>query len=185
MFRHPQIICALVGVTIAADAFIAPAAPIAYSSFYTDELKPSYEYSTSVNTPNYNNYAHVRSGGELERKFYNFPQYAAPFFAAPADPIYTEAKFIAPAAAAIAPVFKPNLAISARADFFAPAPAIAAAAPAPEIAAVAAAPAIAAAAPAAPAPAAKLVPLAFEAKPFEPRLFPFYRFAAPATFLAG
>lgn len=163
----------MIGVTIAGEAFIAPA-PIAYSSFYTDELKPGYEYSTSVNAPNYNNYAHVRSGGEIERKFYNFPQYAAaPFFAQPAEPFYTEAKFIAPAA----PVLKPNVAFAARADFVAPAPAIAAAAPAPAIAA--AAPAVPA-----PAPATKLVPFAFEAKPFEPRLFPFYRFAAPA-FVAG
>lgn len=165
MFKFCQIICALIGVTIAGEAFIAAPAPIAYSSFYTDELKPGYEYSTSVNTANYNNYAHVRSGGEIERKFYNFPQFAAaPIFAEPADPIYTEAKLFQPAVAA-APIFKPNVAIAARADIIAAAPA----------------PAIAAAAPAVPAaaPATKLVPLAFEAK------FPFYRFIAPATYVAG
>lgn len=62
-----------------------------------DEPKPSYEYSTSVQTPTYNNYAHVRSGGNLERKIYNF---AAPIAAAAApiaaEPILAEAKFIQP-----------------------------------------------------------------------------------------
>lgn len=146
------IIFALIGVTLAGEAFIAPA-PIAYSSFYTDELKPGYEYSTSVNTPNYNNYAHVRSGGEIERKFYNFPQFAAaPIFTEPAEPIYTEAKFIQPAFTA--PVLKSNVAIAARSDIIAAAPA----------------PAIAAAAPAVPAATLK---------------FPFYRFIAPSTFIAG
>lgn len=150
-------------MTFASDAIIAPA-PIAYSSFYTDELKPGYEYSTAVNTPTYNNYAHVRSGGEVERKFYNFPQYAAPFFAESAEPFFAETRFLQPA-----PVLKSNLAIAARADVVAAAPV-----------AVAPVPAIAAAAPAVPAPATKLVPFAFEPKPFEPRLFPFYRFLAPA-----
>lgn len=86
----------MIGVTYAGEAFLAPA-PLAYSSFIVDEPKPSYEYSTSVQTPTYNNYAHVRSGGNLERRFYNFaPPFAAPIVAAGAEPILAEAKILQP-----------------------------------------------------------------------------------------
>lgn len=85
----------MVGVAYAGEAFLATA-PLAYSSFVVDEPKPSYEYSTQVQTPTYNNYAHVRSGGFFERKFYNFASpFATPVVAA-AEPIVAEAKFVQP-----------------------------------------------------------------------------------------
>lgn len=71
---------------------ILSAVPFAYSPYVVDELKPSYEYRTSVQTPTYNNYAHVRSGGEIERKIYNFP--VAPAIAA--EPILPAAKIYTP-----------------------------------------------------------------------------------------
>lgn len=89
----------MIGVAYASEAYLA-AAPLAYSSLIVDEPKPSYEYSTSVQTPTYNNYAHVRSGGSLERKFYNYASpFAAPIGApviAAAEPIIAEAKFVQP-----------------------------------------------------------------------------------------
>lgn len=90
----------MIGVAFAGDAFLAPAtpllAPAAYSSLIVDQPKPSYEYSTQVQTPTYNNYAYVRSGGNFERKIYNFA--AAPVVAAttPVEPIIAEAKFVQP-----------------------------------------------------------------------------------------
>lgn len=156
----------MIGVSFASEAFFAPA-PLAYSSFYVDEPKPSYEYSTSVQTPTYNNYAHVRSGPEFERKFYNFATpfapatpIAAPIYAA--EPVVAEAKIL-PAAPILkaAPVLK-STPLSA------------------EFKPVAAFPAIPAAS------ATKLLPVAFEAKPaFEQRFLPFYKFAAPPTIAAG
>lgn len=84
----------MIGVAYAGEAILAPA-PLAYSSLIVDEPKPGYEYSTSVNTPTYNNYAHVRSGGELERKIYNFAApLATPVIAA--QPLIAEAKFVQP-----------------------------------------------------------------------------------------
>lgn len=90
----------MIGVTYAGEAILAPA-PIGYSSVIVDEPKPSYEYSTSVNTPTYNNYAHVRSGGNLERRIYNFAtpyatQFATPIVAAAAEPILAETKILQP-----------------------------------------------------------------------------------------
>lgn len=90
----------MIGVTYASDAAILAPAPLAYSSFFVDEPKPTYEYSTSVQTPNYNNYAHVRSGAEFERKVYNF----APFVAA--EPIVAEAKFLPAPFLKAAPILK-------------------------------------------------------------------------------
>lgn len=85
---------ALIGVAYAGDALLA-SAPLAYSSLIVDEPKPSYEYSTSVQTPTYNNYAHVRSGGNLERRIYNLAApIASPIIAA--EPIIAEAKFVQP-----------------------------------------------------------------------------------------
>lgn len=82
------------GVAYAGEAILAQA-PLAYSSLIVDEPKPSYEYSTSVQTPTYNNYAHVRSGGNLERRYYNFATpFASPVLAA--EPIVAEAKFVQP-----------------------------------------------------------------------------------------
>lgn len=97
----------MVGVAFAGEAIYAPAAPLlapaAYSSLIVDQPKPSYEYSTQVQTPTYNNYAYVRSGGNFERKVYNFAAApvvtaAAPIaaVAAPAEPIIAEAKFVQP-----------------------------------------------------------------------------------------
>lgn len=94
----------MIGVAYAGEAFLAPAAPAilapaAYSSLIVDQPKPSYEYSTQVQTPTYNNYAYVRSGGNIERKVYNFaaaPVVAAAAVAAPAEPIIAEAKFVQP-----------------------------------------------------------------------------------------
>lgn len=96
----------MIGVAYAGEAILAPAA---YSSFIVDQPKPGYEYSTQVQTPTYNNYAYVRSGGNLERKIYNFPAVspvvatapvlttaAAAAAIAPAEPIIAEAKFIQP-----------------------------------------------------------------------------------------
>lgn len=103
-----QIVLALIGVAYAGEAILAPAtpllAPAAFSSVIVDQPKPSYEYSTQVQTPTYNNYAYVRSGGNLERKIYNFaaaPIAAAPVVAtaaavAPAEPIIAEARFVQP-----------------------------------------------------------------------------------------
>lgn len=89
----------MIGVAYAGDAILAPAAPLlapaAFSSVIVDQPKPSYEYSTQVQTPTYNNYAYVRSGGNLERKIYNFA--AAPVVAAAAvEPIIAEAKIVQP-----------------------------------------------------------------------------------------
>lgn len=95
----------MIGVAYAGDAILAPVAPLlapaAYSSVIVDQPKPGYEYSTQVQTPTYNNYAYVRSGGNLERKIYNFA--AAPVVAtagaaavAPVAPIIAEAKFVQP-----------------------------------------------------------------------------------------
>lgn len=65
-------------------------APLGYSSVVVDNPKPRYEYSSSVQTPTYNNFAHVRSGNEFERNVYNIP---APIVAAPqlirSAPFYT------------------------------------------------------------------------------------------------
>lgn len=85
-----QIVLALFGACFA-EEFLAPL-PLGYSSLIVDQPKPSYEYSTSVNTPTYNNFAHVRSGGSIERKIYNFP--AAQLIAA--EPILPASKFISP-----------------------------------------------------------------------------------------
>lgn len=147
-------------------------APLAYSSVFVDEPKPSYEYSTSVQTPSYNNYAHVRSGGELERKIYNF---AAPI-AAPllsAEPIIAEAKFLRPVSIFWFVIrrfvsFITNLALQALAQ-----PIFKATPLSSEFRTIAATPAAYA------IPSTKLLPIAYEAKPF-------YRFAAPAsTIVAG
>lgn len=167
----------MIGVSIAGEAAVFADAPIGYSSFYTDELKPSYEYSTSVQTPSYNNFAHVRSGGEIERKYYNtFPQYAAAY-AAPviaAQPIVAETRFLQPEA----PVLKTNIAV-ARADV----PILQPAAPVlkSNIAiARADVPFLQTATPVA-APSTRLVPLAFEQRPFPS----FYRLAYQPKLVAG
>lgn len=94
----------MIGVAYAGDAFLAPVtpllAPAAYSSLIVDQPKPGYEYSTQVQTPTYNNYAYVRSGGNLERKIYNFaaaPVLAtAPVVATAAEPIIAESKLVQP-----------------------------------------------------------------------------------------
>lgn len=88
----------MIGVACA-QTILAPA-PYAYSSYVYDEPKPSYEYSTSVQTPTYNNYAHVRSGGLFERKIFaaplGTPVVAAPVVAAAGEPIIAEAKYVEP-----------------------------------------------------------------------------------------
>lgn len=91
----------MIGVACA-QTILAPA-PLGYSSYVFDEPKPAYEYSTSVQTPTYNNYAHVRSGGIFERKVYNFASplgtpiiAAAPVVGAAPEPIVAEAKFVQP-----------------------------------------------------------------------------------------
>lgn len=84
----------MIGVACA-QTILAPA-PYAYSSYVYDEPKPSYEYSTSVQTPNYNNYAHVRSGGLFERKIFAAPLATGPVLAAAAEPIIAEAKYVDP-----------------------------------------------------------------------------------------
>lgn len=84
----------MIGVACA-QTILAPA-PYAYSSYVYDEPKPSYEYSTSVQTPTYNNYAHVRSGGLFERKIFAAPLATGPVLAAAAEPIIAEAKYVEP-----------------------------------------------------------------------------------------
>lgn len=147
---------ALIGVASAGEAILSP---LGYSSLIVDEPKPSYEYSTSVNTPTYNNYAHVRSGGNLERKFYNFVgPIASPAIAA--EPIVAEAKFIQPAIAQ--PILKAAAINEYRTGFPIAAPEFT-------------------------IPTTKLLPIAYEQKAFafEPKAYayepkPLYRFAAPA-----
>lgn len=89
----------MIGVAYASEAILAPAS-LAYSSLIVDEPKPSYEYSTSVQTPTYKNYAHVRSGGNLERRIYNFANpFATPIatpIVAAAEPILAETKIFHP-----------------------------------------------------------------------------------------
>lgn len=145
-----QIVLALIGVTFASEAAILAPAPLAYSSVFVDEPKPSYEYSTSVQTPNYNNYAHVRSGPEFERKIYNFATpIASPIF--PAEPIIAEGKILPAPFLRAAPILKAApLSAELRPAF----PAFAAS----------------------PISTTKLLPFAFAAKPFEQRIVPFYRF---------
>lgn len=84
----------MIGVACA-QTILAPA-PITYSSYVYDEPKPSYEYSTSVQTPTYNNYAHVRSGNLFERRILAAPLAATPLVAAAAEPIIAEAKYVEP-----------------------------------------------------------------------------------------
>lgn len=154
----------------AGEAFLA-SAPLAYSSLIVDEPKPSYEYSTSVQTPSYNNYAHVRSGGNFERKIYNF---GTPFAAAPvlaAEPIVAEAKFFQPVRIfwnISRRIITRFVSVSRNFAFQAIAQPLLKAAPlSTELRTVATAPAIA-------FPTTKLLPIAYESKPF-------YRFAAPAA----
>lgn len=47
------------------------------SSVVVDEVKPRYEYSSSVQTPQYNNFNYVRSGGDIERTVISAPLVAA------------------------------------------------------------------------------------------------------------
>lgn len=99
----------MIGVAYAGEAILAQA-PLAYSSLIVDEPKPSYEYSTSVQTPTYNNYAHVRSGGNLERRIYNFATpfgtpIATPIVAAAAEPILAEAKIFQPVCVSLFGIF--------------------------------------------------------------------------------
>lgn len=158
-----QIVLALIGVTFASEAAILAPAPLAFSSFFVDEPKPSYEYTTSVQTQNYNNYAHVRSGPEFERKNYNFATpIAAPIL--PAE--FAEAKVLSAPFLRAAPILKAApLSAELRPAF----PAFAAS----------------------PISTTKLLPFAYAAKPFEQRFVPFYRYApalAPAStpaFVAG
>lgn len=163
----------MVGVAYAGDAFLAAApfaaAPLAYSSVYVDEPKPSYEYSTSVQTPTYNNYAHVRSGGSFERKIYNYATpIATPVVAAAAAEPIIEAKFLQPVRyfqtfTQFSIFFQSQLLLLILQAIAQP---VLKSAPLSAEYTTYAAPAIA-------LPTTKLLPIAYEAKPV-------YRFAAPA-----
>lgn len=189
----------MIGTAFASEAYFAQA-PLGYSSYIVDEPKPSYEYSTSVQTPSYNNYAHVRSGPEFERKIYNFATpFGAPILAA--QPIVAEAKIL-PATPILKaePLLKPQQIFSSesffkaepilkaepllRAEPFFKAEPILKASPVLKASPLSAElkPAFAA------IPdfgSTKLLPVAFEPKPIDQRFLSFYRYAPAPTIVAG
>lgn len=91
----------------AAFSELIAAPPLGLSSVVVESTKPRYEYSSSVQTPSYNNFAYVRSGDNIARTvvaapvvagvepkptliaarsdlpYYPSPYYASPYYASP------------------------------------------------------------------------------------------------------
>lgn len=80
-------------------------APLAYSSFAYGSPKPAYEYSSSVQTPTYNNYAYVRSGAEFERKYVSVAAPAPEIAFAEQQPAVIATRFAEPQQAVYAARF--------------------------------------------------------------------------------